>query len=87
MSSASYYGCGCFQDSCRCRWLWQLNNVKPGASSGLCRWHDFLCSLADNMVEVNWMLVVTLIPVMVGTYDIVAMFGLTDTVWVVSGFY
>lgn len=33
------------------------------------------------------MLVVTLFPVMVGTYDIVAMFGLTDTVWVVSGFY
>lgn len=46
-------------------------------------WHDFLGSLADNMVEVNWMLVVTLFPVMVGTDDIVAMFGLTDTVWVV----
>lgn len=42
-------------------------------------WHDFVGSLADNMVEVNWMLVVTLFPVMVGTDDIVAMFGLTDT--------
>lgn len=46
-------------------------------------WHDFIGSLADNMVEVNWMLVVTLFPVMVGTDDIVSMFGLTDTVWVV----
>ena len=29
-------------------------------------WHDFLGSIADNMVEVNWILVITLAPALLG---------------------
>lgn len=49
-------------------------------------WHDYVASIADNMVEVNWVLVVTMFPIMTNTDSIVAMFGITDTLWALFSF-
>lgn len=48
-------------------------------------WHDFAGTIADNMVEVNWILVITLAPALLGAPRdaITTMFGLTDVLWVV----
>lgn len=48
-------------------------------------WHDFAGTIADNMVEVNWILVITLAPALLGAPrdTITTMFGLTDVLWVV----